>query len=63
MTEKIVNILENNNIKLNNSKEKIHIIVGIIDNFCHEIVYHQHSSINYEAMQNEVIRAIKNILK
>ena len=63
MTEKIVKILEENDIQLNNSKEKIHIIVGIIDNFCHEIVYHKHSSINYEAMQGEVINAIKNILK
>lgn len=33
MTEKIVKILENNNIYLNNSKEKIPIIVGIIDDF------------------------------
>ncbi|MBR0426854.1 MAG: TetR/AcrR family transcriptional regulator [Clostridia bacterium] len=63
MTEKIVKILENNDIKLNNPKEKIHIIVGIIDNFCHEIVYHKHSSINYEIMQSEVINAINNIIK
>lgn len=62
MTEKIVKILENNNIHLKNAKEKIHIIVGIIDNFCHEIVYHKHSSINYEVMQNEVINLIKNII-
>lgn len=63
MTDRIVKIFENNNIYLNNSREKIHIIVGIIDNYCHEIVYHKHSTINYEAMQNEVINAIKNILK
>ena len=62
MTEKIVKILENNNIYLKNAKEKIHIIVGIIDNFCHEIVYHKQSSINYEVMQNEVINLIKNII-
>lgn len=62
MTEKIVKILENNNIYLKNAKEKIHIIVGIIDNFCHEIVYHKHNSINYEVMQNEVINLIKNII-
>ena len=62
MTEKIVKILENKKIYLKNAKEKIHIIVGIIDNFCHEIVYHKHSSINYEVMQNEVINLIKNII-
>ena len=63
MTDKIVKILENNNIFLENAKEKIHIIVGIIDNFCHEIVYHKHNEINYEIMQKEVIEIIKNILK
>lgn len=63
MTDRIVKIFENNNIYLNNSREKIHIIVGIIDNYCHEVVYHKHNTINYEAMQNEVINTIKNILK
>lgn len=63
MTEKIVNLLENNNIHINNSREKIHIIIGIVDNFCHEIVYHKHNQINYEIMQNEVINIIINILK
>ena len=63
MTDKIVNILENNNIFLKNAKEKIHIIFGIIDNFCHEIVYHKHSEIDYEIMQKEVIKIIENILK
>ena len=63
MTDRIVKIFENNDIYLKNSKEKFHIIVGIIDNYCHEVVYHKHSSINYEVMQNEVINTIKNILK
>ena len=63
MTDKIVKILENNNIYLKNSREKVHIVFGIIDNFCHEVVYHQHSTLNYKVMQNEVINVIKNILK
>lgn len=62
MTEKIVKTLEENDIKINNPKEKIHIIVGIIDNFCHEIVYHKHSTINYEIMQIEVINLIKKVI-
>lgn len=63
LTNKIVKILENNNIKLENPIEKIHIIIGIIENLCHEIVYHKHSKINYEAMKNEVIKMIVPILK
>lgn len=63
MTEKIVSLLENNHIYLQNPKEKIHILCGIIDNFCHEVVYHKHSKINYDIMQDEVIGIIMNIIK
>lgn len=63
MTEKIVALLEKNNIYLRNPREKVHILWGIIDNFCHEVVYHKHSKINYDIMQNEVIDIILNIIK
>lgn len=63
MTEKIVVLLENNNICPQNPKEKVHIIWGIIDNFCHEVVYHKHSKIDYDIMQDEVIAIIMNIIK
>ena len=63
LTNKIVKILENNNIKLENPIEKIHIVIGIIENLCHEIVYHKHSKINYDSMKDEVIKMIVPILK
>ena len=63
MTEKIVVLLENNNIYLQNPREKVHILWNIVDNFCHEVVYHKHSKINYDIMQDEVISIIMNILK
>ena len=63
MTEKIVALLENNNICLQNPREKIHILWGIIDNFCHEVVYHKHSKIDYSIMQDEVISIIMTIMK
>lgn len=62
MTERIVALLECNNIYLQNPREKVHIIWGIIDNFCHEVVYHKHSRMNYDIMQNEVIGIIINII-
>lgn len=55
-TEKIVTLLEN-------PREKVHIIINMVDNLCHEIVYHKHHQINYDIMKNEVINIIKNILK
>lgn len=63
MTEKIVALLERNNIYLQNPREKVHILWNIIDNFCHEVVYHKHSKINYDIMQDEVIGIIMNIIK
>lgn len=63
LTNKIVEILEHNNIKLENPIEKIHIVIGIIENLCHEIVYHKHNKINYDAMKNEVIQMIVSTLK
>ena len=63
MTKKIVAFLEKNNITLENPIEKIHIIYGLIENYCHETVYHRHAELNNEVMRSEVIMIIKNILK
>lgn len=62
-TNKMVSLLNSNNIKINNAKEKIHIIIAILDNLCHEIVYHKHEEINYDIMINEVVSIISNIIK
>ena len=62
-TNKIVEVLEKNNIILKNDKEKVHLIMGIIDNLCHEIVYHQHKELNYSIMKKEVVDLIISILK
>ena len=64
MTNKIVEILKYNNIEISNPIEKIHIAIGIIENLCHEVVYHKHSRINYGHMEKEVIQiVIKNFLE
>ena len=63
LTNKIVSIIKNNNIKIKNPIEKIHIALGLIENLCHELVYHKHKDLDYTAMQNEVIKIITNILK
>jgi len=63
MTNKIIKVLDYNNIKIENPTEKIHIIIGIVENLCHEIVYHKHNKINYEIMENEIINLIMKLLK
>lgn len=61
-TKKIVEVLTKNDIIRENQFEKVHIIIGIVENYCHEVVYHRHTKINYEEMKKEVIKIIINIL-
>lgn len=61
-TKKIVEVLTKNNIIRENQFEKVHIIIGIVENYCHEVVYHKHTKINYKEMKKEVIKIIINIL-
>ena len=63
ITDKIVSVLENNDIKIDNAKEKIHIMIALIENFCHEIIYHNHKEINYDIMKKETINIINSLLK
>ncbi len=63
MTEKIVALLENNNFNIENCSEKVHIAYNMIDNLCHEIVYHKHDKIDYDVMKKELIEIIMGMLQ
>lgn len=43
--------------------EKIHIMLGMIDNLCHEIVYHKHDGYDYKTMCKIVIDNIYELIK
>ena len=62
MTHKIVSALSENGFNIANINEKVHIVIGLIDNLCHEIVYHKHKELDYDIMTNVVIAEIVNIL-
>lgn len=62
-TNRLIEVLEKNNIKTNNINEKAHLIVSLIDNLCHEIVYHKHKNMDYDAMKSIVIKAILNLFE
>lgn len=62
MTHKIVSTLSENGFNIANINEKVHIVIGLIDNLCHEIVYHKHEELDYDIMTNVVINEIVNIL-
>ena len=63
VTNYIVDMLNNSNIVLDNVKEKVHIIIGIIDILSHETVYLKHNEIDYDVMKREVIKIIITIIK
>ena len=63
MTKKISNLLIENNFKVSNINEKVHIVIGLVDNLCHEIVYHKHKELDYDTMTEVVVNEIVNILK
>lgn len=58
ITSKISDYLLNNNFSMKNLTERVHIMMGLIDNLCHEIVYHKHKEIDYSAMKKIVIENI-----
>lgn len=57
-TGTIVELMAQRSITPTNAPEKVHIAMGLIENFCHEIVYHKHELMNYGIMKQEIIRAI-----
>ena len=63
LTEKIVSSLKKNGFVISNITEKIHIIIGLVDNFCHEVVYHGHDSMDYKIMKGEIIDVILYLIK
>lgn len=63
MTSKLTNLLVKNGFKVENLSERVHVAIGMIDNLCHEIVYHKHSQLDYDKMIEIVISAICDILQ
>ena len=62
VTVNIANMLKDNGYSDNNIVERVHIMIGIIDNLCHEIVYHKHDGINYNVMTKLIINNIIYLL-
>ena len=59
----IKELLMFNGVEDNNLDEKVHIMMGIIDNVCHEVTYHRHKEINYDKMIDLVVDNARNLFK
>lgn len=62
LTYKLTEALKQNGFNSEDLSEKVHIIIGIIDNLSHEIVYHKHEGLDYDKMKTLVINNIVNLL-
>ncbi len=62
MTKNISKILLDNGFGSKNLDEKVHIAIHLIDDLCHEIVYHKHKDLDYDVMINLVIDNILNLI-
>lgn len=63
MTNSLKDILLSNGFKDKDLYEKVHVMMGLIDNLCHEVTYHKHNDMNYDLMTNLIIDNIKNLFK
>lgn len=62
LTMKVSSILIKGGFNDKNIEEKAHLLIGIIDNYCHEVVYHKHKDLNYDVMKEELLDIIVNFL-
>ena len=63
LTNELYNILIDGGFDKIGLKEKVHIIIGMIDNLCHEIVYHKHDEMDYKLMCRIIIENIEFMIK
>jgi len=57
-----VSLMEEFHLHPTNAYEKAHIIIDIIENLSHEIVYHQHEYLNYDVMTDVAVKTIVDML-
>lgn len=61
MTNKVAEILLDNKFDGENIYEKVHISIAMVDNLCHEIVYHKHKELDYDKMICLVVNTITRL--
>lgn len=62
VASQIVELMATYDIRPTFAYEKAHLIIDIMENLIHEIVYHQHEYLNYEVMTDVAIKAIVDML-
>ena len=50
VNNEIIGVLNSHGIMFDNMTERVHLAYNLIENLCHEYVYHKHESIDYDQM-------------
>ncbi len=63
VTKSLAEFLKKDNKSQENILEKAHIILDLIDNLSHEVIYHKHKDLKEEILTDETAKIIIKILK
>lgn len=61
ITDRIVEVLKKEGFSFDHLCERVHLMMNMIDNLCHEIIYHNHSSIDYQVMKKETVKMMREL--
>jgi AcrR family transcriptional regulator len=56
-------LLQEGGLVVEHPHEKIHTAFNLIESYCHEVVYHRHSFLDYDAMNREVVALVIGLMK
>ena len=59
----IEEFLLSHKLKLKNMRERVHLAYNIVENLCHEYVYHKHASIDYKQMIGLTTQTLLSLFK
>lgn len=60
--ESLANSLESHDYHISNPHEKLHIVYDMVENYCHELIYHKHDCLDNSVMKEIVVKAILSII-
>lgn len=59
----IMQLFDQYGIHPSNSKEKIHMIIDLVESLCHKIIYNKHNDLNYDVMIDTAVELIIAMLR
>lgn len=61
--EQLVDTLITHDFLIEHPHEKLHVVYDLVENYCHETIYHNHACINSDVMKEIIVDTIVHILR